>query len=112
MTCLWQSERFERPNRETVEGMRKCSYDKLDEDGLVPPGTRISGDDIIIGKTAPIDTRNEDKMDASQACGNARLGERRGGRRGRGGERGGEQDGAGREERGEQGGDERGVETR
>ncbi|KAL3923204.1 MAG: hypothetical protein SGPRY_004297, partial [Prymnesium sp.] len=61
------SERFERPNRETVEGMRKCSYDKLDEDGLVPPGTRISGDDIIIGKTAPIDTRNEDKMDASQA---------------------------------------------
>uniref|UniRef100_A0A7S3B0D6 DNA-directed RNA polymerase subunit beta n=1 Tax=Haptolina ericina TaxID=156174 RepID=A0A7S3B0D6_9EUKA len=62
-----QSERFERPNRETVDGMRKCSYDKLDEDGMVPPGTRISGDDIIIGKTAPIDVRADEAMDASQA---------------------------------------------
>jgi len=66
-TGVAQSEHFERPNRETVNGMRNCSYDKLDEDGLVPPGTRISGDDIIIGKTAPIDTQAEDRLDASQA---------------------------------------------
>jgi len=33
----------------------------------VPPGTRISGDDIIIGKTAPIDTRTDQQLDASQA---------------------------------------------
>jgi len=61
------SERFEKPNRETVEGLRRCDYSKLDEDGLVPPGMRVSGDDIIIGKTAPVEQRSEEQMDASQA---------------------------------------------
>jgi DNA-directed RNA polymerase II subunit RPB2 len=62
-----RSEKFERPERETVEGLRKADYSKLDEDGLIPPGTRVSGDDIIIGKTAPIEPASEEMQDAAAA---------------------------------------------
>lgn len=44
-------ERIERPEARETVGMAHGNYDKLDADGLVPPGMRVVGKDILIGKT-------------------------------------------------------------
>lgn len=42
------------PNKETTLAIRRGSYDLLDLDGLAKPSMRALGDDVIIGKYAPI----------------------------------------------------------
>ena len=56
-----QEEKFEVPNPEHTKLMKK-DYSKMDDDGLVAPGTRVSGNDILIGKTAPIEAGPNNKF--------------------------------------------------
>lgn len=54
------SETFEKPTRENTLRLKYGTYEKLEDDGLIAPGTAVSGNDIIIGKTVPIPQDSEE----------------------------------------------------
>jgi DNA-directed RNA polymerase II subunit RPB2 len=57
-----EDEAFEVPDFRRTVGRRQGTYDKLDHDGLIEPGATVSGDDIIIGKTALIKQQKDVDM--------------------------------------------------
>ncbi len=59
---MLQTEEFTRPSHHNTLRMRQGTYDKIEEDGLIAPGTRVSGEDVIIGKVVPL-------LDGSQELG-------------------------------------------
>ena len=61
-----KEERFEVPNSKECSKYRTDNYGKLDKEGMISPGTKVRGGDIIIGKTGKILRETEDeeiKMD-------------------------------------------------
>jgi DNA-directed RNA polymerase II subunit RPB2 len=72
-------ETIERPDPQATAGMRHGCYDKLEDDGLCAPGTRVSGEDILVGKTVqlpedPTGLQRFSKRDASLALRGAEAG--------------------------------------
>jgi DNA-directed RNA polymerase II subunit RPB2 len=53
-------EEFAKPNRHNTVRMKHGTYDKIDADGIAPPGVRVSGEDIIIGKVAEMEDESEE----------------------------------------------------
>ncbi|SCV70667.1 BQ2448_3429 [Microbotryum intermedium] len=55
-----QMEEFEKPTRDTTLRLKHGTYEKLEADGIIGLGERVAGEDIIIGKTAPLPPDSEE----------------------------------------------------
>jgi len=55
------NEVIEKPNPDECL-LRHLNYTSLEEDGLVAPGIRVTGEDILIGKTTPLPSRDEELL--------------------------------------------------
>lgn len=66
-------ERFEVPQRHECVGMKPGAYDKLDDDGLICEGTRIAGEDILVGKVSPLDPSPNENANGDSAPSMAML---------------------------------------
>ena len=55
-------EQFEKPDKKECSKIRMGNYSKLDVEGLIPPGTKVRGDDIIIGKTGLVLMEMDDDL--------------------------------------------------
>merc|ERR1712157_525926 len=59
-------EYFEIPDRDITSGIRHSNYQKLDVVGLIEPGCRVSGDDVLIGKTLDIIENDDAPQEAKK----------------------------------------------
>ena len=60
-------ETFQQPDPVKTYGVKRGDYSKLDADGLALPGSRVLGDDIIIGKVSPMAEIPDDSIEAKIA---------------------------------------------
>jgi DNA-directed RNA polymerase II subunit RPB2 len=52
------NEKIMLPCKETTSGMKRGTYHKLDEDGIILPGEKLNCDDIMIGKVTAVNVNN------------------------------------------------------
>ncbi|UYV67214.1 POLR2B [Cordylochernes scorpioides] len=60
-------ETFEKPCKKSCIMIKDANYDKLDEDGIISPGTRVSKNDVLVGKTVFVGESEEDEITGARS---------------------------------------------